>query len=77
MPHCRYVHLDFCFGFDALRPGHTAPSVKAIGMDMDALELIAWLQEYRDHLKVLGAPPLTPSVGVVQRALLDSYVGRW
>ena len=46
-------------------------------MDMDALELIAWLQEYRDHLKVLGAPPLTPSVGVVQRALLDSYVGRW
>ncbi|KAL1521224.1 hypothetical protein AB1Y20_022773 [Prymnesium parvum] len=40
---------------------------------MDMLQLVAWLQEYRERLQAAEAPLLNPPLVPVQRALIEEY----
>lgn len=43
---------------------------------MDALQLLAWLEEYRERLALADAPPLQPPLIDVQRGLIGAFAAQ-
>ena len=42
----------------------------------EALQLLAWLQEYRDRLIAAAAPPVSPSLCAAQLELIAAYAAQ-